>query len=107
MPDVFDDLDTISIAAIGDAITYTPAGGSPRTVKGWVDHRPDLIDFEVSSGVSAEATIEVNKSDIAVLNKDGDRFTLPRTGKTYKLAAAPQHSKSGRQWLLAVVATAL
>lgn len=103
MPDVFDDLDTATLGAIGDPITYTPAGGAALSINAWVDHSPDVIDFGVTGGVTVEAAIQVRKSDIATPNKDGDRIYLPRTGQTYRMSTAPLHSRCGRYWNMVLV----
>jgi RecB family endonuclease NucS len=103
MTDVFDNLDALTVATIGDPITYTPAGGTALSFNAWVDHTPDLIDFGFTAAITAEAAVQIRKIDLPTFDKDGDRIFLPRTGRTYKMATAPLHSRCGRLWNLAIV----
>jgi hypothetical protein len=105
MSDAFDDLDALTLEAIGDQITYA-RGGVPATINGWIDHSPDVIDFGVTSGVTMEAALQVRKLDVPEPNRSTDRITLPRTGKIYKIATVPLHSRCGRYWNIALVAVA-
>lgn len=107
MSDIFDDLNAMTLSAIGDPITYTQAGGSALQIKAWIDHSNETIDFGVSAGVTFDATAQVLKSDVPTPNKAGDRIALPRTGLTYRLASEPLHSRCGRMWNLVLVKTTI
>ena len=106
MTDVFDDLDRITAAHIGDEITYTPFGGSAQTLKEWADHSGDTISFGFTEGITAGAVIQVYKTDVPVAGKQ-DIIYLPRTGLTYKPVEILT-DRSGRMWNIALgkVATA-
>lgn len=100
MTDVFDDLDRITMATIGDSITYTPSGGSASTIRAWADHSGDTISFGFSEGVTAGAVIQVNKTDVPVATKQ-DIIALPRTGLTY-MPVEILTDRSGRMWNIAL-----
>ena len=106
MTDVFDDLDRITMATIGDPITYTPSGGSATPLKGWADHSGDTISYGFSEAVTAGAVIQVNKTDVPTATKQ-DIIYLPRTGLTYQPVEILT-DRSGRMWNIALgrVATA-
>lgn len=96
MSDPFDDLDALTLEAIGDDITYT-AGGVPLSIKAWVNHAPAVQDFGASvAAVSDQPMMQVRKIDVALPTKD-DRIALPRTGLTYK-PLSWTHSRCGRLW---------
>jgi len=100
MTDVFDDLDRITMAGIGDPITYTPNGGSALSINAWADHSGDTISFGFSEGVTAGAVVQVNKTDVATVSKQ-DIIYLPRTGLTYQPVEILS-DRSGRLWNIAL-----
>lgn len=100
MTDVFDDLDSITMASIGDPITYTPSGGSALSIKAWADHSGDTISFGFTEGVTAGAVIQVNKTDVPTATKQ-DIIYLPRTGLTY-MPVEILTDRSGRLWNIAL-----
>lgn len=102
MSDAFDDLDALTLEVIGDPITFLAAAQSPGTsIMAWVDHSPPVVDFGSSSAVSAQASMQVRKIDVALPTRD-DRFVLPRTGQTYR-PTAWTHSRCGRLWNIDLV----
>lgn len=100
MTDVFDDLNRITMATIGDAITYTPSGGSATPLKGWADHSGDTISYGFSEAVTAGAVVQVNKTDVATVSKL-DVFYLPETGLSYN-PVETLTSRCGRMWNVAL-----
>ncbi len=101
MTDVFDDLDRLTMASIGDEIVYRPGGGAPLdpAIKGWVTHAETEIATGFGRAVASAITVEINKTDLATPNKATDRIELPRTGRAYKIVDVRQ-TNSGRLWLL-------
>ena len=100
MTDVFDDLDRITMAAIGDPIDYTPTGGALASIKAWVDHSGDTISFGFTEGITANVVIQVNKTDVPTATKQ-DLIYLPRTGLSYNPTEILT-DRSGRMWNMAL-----
>jgi hypothetical protein len=98
--DAFDDLDTITMATIGDQIIYNVGGITPLNpaINGWVSH----ADIEIGTGfgraLASAVQVEINKIDLAAPSKS-DTIFLPRTGRTYKIVEI-REAVSGRLWNL-------
>jgi hypothetical protein len=98
--DSFDDLDTITMSMIGDAIVYKVGGVTPLApaINGWVNHSDIDIVTGFGRALASAIQVEINKLDLAAPTK-ADTIYLPRTRRTYKIAEI-RETTSGRLWNL-------
>jgi hypothetical protein len=82
---------------LGDPFTYTPHGGDPLSLVGFVSYGTQRRDLGGSAVMTSDAAVEVSKSDVPSWNKL-DVITLPRTGQQYAIKQAGVDD-SGRSWL--------
>src|SRR4051812_18329356 len=91
-------LNSNTLALLGDTITYTPAGGSPQTIRAIADYSDGDRLLGSSKVLASEAAVEVPVAIIAQ-PAAGDVITLPRTGLDYQ----PKQfllDESGMNWLI-------
>jgi len=69
------DLDRQAVAALGDTFTYTPQGGSPAPVIGFVDYDEEISAHGASAAVAQQIMIEAPVAAIAVRPDESCRVT--------------------------------
>jgi hypothetical protein len=118
MSTAFDSILTADAAAFladfGEDVTYTPSGGTPRTIKAIVDRRPAQTRKEAGEGFAAQmgkqaklgfvpdftitvandATIGISKDELT-LAEDTITFSLFQTSRTYTILDMPTLTDAG------------
>lgn len=90
-------IDAAVNSTLGDEITYTAAGGGPRTFDAWVEFNTEHIGAG-SRSTLYEVTIEVPKTLVPAPSVNDDRITVAiRPGQTYKPADV-QEDETGANW---------
>lgn len=79
------DLDREVVAALGDTIDYTPAGGTRRTIVAFVNHEEVRTQGGGIGVVGQDISVEAFMDAVPTVPVDGDRFYLPKyAGITFK-----------------------
>lgn len=81
-----------------DPITYTPDGGSPLSIRAWVDHEDKTDAFGGVQVTAQDIFVEVLKSDVATVS-ESDVITLPELGQTFS-PVEWKNTRSGRGWVI-------
>jgi len=96
MSDPFDDLDSITLAEVGDSLTYAPGGTGAVPLTGFVNHGDVITGFGGPGAKTQDCDVQVRVLDVALPTK-ADIIMLPRTGLSY----TPMdwlRDPSGRWW---------
>lgn len=88
---------------LGDEISYTPDGGSASTFNAWVEFDNEELSGGISRTVVRARLIEVLKTNVPTVSKDGDRITIAVIpGKTFKPADVLEGS-TGETWRISLM----
>lgn len=91
---------------LGDTLTYTPAGQSARTLKGYVENTEAIRDLQTGQVIEQAMTVQVLVVDVPARPSGAVRIALPKKpGKTYKPANV-RMDRSGTHWEFELVAVA-
>lgn len=71
----------------GEAVTYTPGGGSPVALRAPLDEAYAVVELQAGVPVtSLRPVLDVRLADLAALPLQGDQFTRAKTGHVYEVA---------------------
>lgn len=85
---------------LGDEITYTPDGGSPRTFMAWVEFDTEHFSAPGSSASKRVPTLEVQMKDIAAPKAGVDRIVITLRPSFIFTPADVREGPSGETWIL-------
>lgn len=92
-----DGLDQATLKKLGDPITYTRAGGAPKTIRAYVDHSDKTEALAGTQLTAQDIWIEVLMSDVPQ-PASGDRIALPQAvGETFR-PNDWRRNRDGRMW---------
>ena len=93
------ELDSNVMAALGDAISYTPSGSSALSIRAHVDYEDGEIAVGGAEAIQPDISVEILKSDLPSRPVSADRITLSKVpGKTFRPVNVST-DKSGTHWL--------
>lgn len=95
-----DGLEAATMDHLGDEITYTPEGESPRTFNCWVEFDTDRFGSPGSAATKATPQIEVRMADVPAPKTNTDRITIAlRPGQIFTPADV-RDGPTGETWVL-------
>lgn len=97
-------LDTVTRAAVGDTIIYTPAGATvPLTLLGLVEYPEEQFQTGNSAQVAQSITVELAIADVPMKPDPACRMTFPalNPGKFWSPVDA-RRSDAGDSWVMGV-----
>lgn len=94
-----EELESTSRELLGDTITYTPHGGSPRTFKAIVDYGDGERELGGSGVISPDRAVEVPRSIIASVDPR-DTIHLHRLRLDHLPKGEAKLDETGMNWLV-------
>ena len=91
-------MDAACMAALGDSITFRPAGGSVLPLSAYVDFEELARSLDGGQAIEQAMTVQILCSDLPARPTGSDRVTLGKVpGKTFKPINVTR-DKSGTHW---------
>jgi hypothetical protein len=89
---------------LGERLTYTPSGGSPKKIKARIHRQPPSSEHFSGSAEYAHK-IEIAMADVPTINLGGDQVSFPNRvgdaeGQTFSVLVVL--GQDGGMWLLGV-----